>query len=222
MRVLLVDEEARSAATLTKMLRGSGYTVVRATTGKEALAASVPDVVLLDLVAPERDGIDLCRIFRRRGGALAIIVLTSRTDERDLVAGLKAGADDYIIKPFSSAELLARIEAVTRRTAGAGRSVRVVSAGLLSVDLGAGKVTLSNREVSLTRKEAEILTVLVNGYGSVVTYERLMLAVWQTSWVGRHTLDVHVGALRAKLGVPDLIQTVRGVGYRLRTSCLEA
>jgi DNA-binding response OmpR family regulator len=222
MRVLLVDEEAQSAAALTTVLSGNGYTVVRAVTGKEALEAPSPDVILLDLALSDRDGIELCRVLRRRGGPLAIIVVTARADERDLVAGLNAGADDYVVKPFSSPELLARIEAITRRTVRARTSMRAVSAGMLSVDADAGKVTFGNREVSLTRKETEILTVLVNGYGSVVTYERLMLAVWQTSWVGRHTLDVHVGALRAKLGVPDLVQTVRGVGYRLRTSRLEA
>jgi DNA-binding response OmpR family regulator len=222
MRVLLVDEEAQSAARLTTVLRGNGYTVVRATTGKEALEAPSPDVVLLDIALSDRDGIELCRVLRRRGGSLAIIVVTARADERDLVAGLNAGADDYVVKPFSNPELLARIEAVTRRTSGTKRATRMVSAGPISVDIDAGRVTFRNRQVALTRKETEILTVLVDGCGSVITYERLMLAVWRTSWVGRHTLDVHVGSLRAKLGVPDLVQTVRGVGYRLRTSRLEA
>lgn len=221
MRVLLVDEEAQSSAALSAVLRKHGYTVIRAGTGKEALDVPSPDVVLLELILPDRDGIELCRALRDRSEWLAIIVVTAQSEERDLVAGLNAGADDFVVKPFSIPELLARIEAVTRRTAGARRASRVVSAGLITVDVDAGRVTFRDREVSLTRKETEILSVLANGYGTVITYERLMLAVWQTSWVGRHTLDVHVGSLRAKLGVPDVVQTVRGVGYRLRTTCSE-
>lgn len=218
MRVLLVEDDARVAAALAAALRRNGYTVVHAPTGAAALTAATPEVVLLDLTLPDIDGIEVMRGLRRRGEPLAIIVVTGRSGEEERVAGLYAGADDYLVKPFSIIELQARIEAVTRRTARATFQPKTIISGPISIDIGAGRVICANREVALTRKETQILTVLASSRGAVVTYERLMLTVWQTSWVGRHTLDVHVGSLRAKLGAPDLVQTVRGVGYRLRAS----
>ena len=154
--------------------------------------------------------------MRRRDQNVAIIAVTARAEERDRVAGLQTGADDYVVKPYSMAELNARIEAVLRRAVRAAPAPSdVLSAGPVRIDVAARRVTIDGREVALTRKEFEILAVLARTPEVVVSYDRLILAVWQTSFVGRHTLDVHVGSLRAKLDVPGLVQTVRGVGYRL-------
>ncbi len=217
MRVLLVEDDARMAAVMVLALRRQGYEVVTARTAAEALAAAPVDLVLLDLVLPDADGIEVCRALRRRDDSVAIIAVTVRGEEHDRVTGLHAGADDYVVKPFSMPELQARIEAVTRRTARMRPQRRVLAVGQVVIDVGGRRVLSGGREVSLTRKEFEILIVLAGSVGAVVPYERLMLSVWQTSWVGRHTLDVHIGSLRAKLGVPGLVQTVRGVGYRLQT-----
>jgi DNA-binding response OmpR family regulator len=215
-RVLLVEDDARVAGALGTALRRRGYDVQHCATAADALAAEPADLVLLDLGLPDADGIEVCRALRRRDDQVAIIAVTARGEERDRVAGLQTGADDYVVKPFSMAELHARIEAVLRRAARAAPPTGdVLTAGSIKVDIPARRVTIDGREVALTRKEFEILTVLARTPGVVVTYDRLILAVWQTTYVGRHTLDVHVGALRAKLDVPDLLQTVRGVGYRL-------
>jgi len=216
MRVLLVEDDARVAAALATALRRRGHDVVHAPTAESALAADPVDLVLLDLNLPDGDGIDVCRALRRRDDSVAIIAVTARAEERDRVVGLQTGADDYVVKPYSMAELNARIEAVLRRAARATPPPSdVLRAGPVRVDLAARRVAVDGREVALTRKEFEILTVLARTPDAVVSYDRLILAVWQTSFVGRHTLDVHVGSLRAKLDVPGLVQTVRGIGYRL-------
>jgi DNA-binding response OmpR family regulator len=216
MRVLLVEDDARVAAALAAALRRRGHDVIHCPTAASALAADPVDLVLLDLNLPDGDGIDVCRALRRRDESVAIIAVTARAEERDRVIGLQTGADDYVVKPYSMAELNARIEAVLRRAARAApRATDVLSAGPVKMDLAARRVVVGEREVALTRKEFEILAVLTRTPEVVVTYDRLILAVWQTTYVGRHTLDVHVGSLRAKLDVPGLVQTVRGVGYRL-------
>ncbi len=216
MRVLLVEDDARVAAALAAALRRRGHEVIHCPTATAALAADPVDLVLLDLNLPDGDGIDVCRALRRRDEGVAIIAVTARAEERDRVIGLQTGADDYVVKPYSMAELNARIEAVLRRAARAApRASDVLNAGPVRIDLAARRVAVADREVSLTRKEFEILAVLTRTPDVVVTYDRLILAVWQTTYVGRHTLDVHVGSLRAKLDVPGLVQTVRGVGYRL-------
>jgi DNA-binding response OmpR family regulator len=219
MRVLLVEDDARVAAALAAALRRRGHEVIHTPTAAAALAADPVDLVLLDLNLPDGDGIDVCRALRRRDEHVAIIAVTARAEERDRVVGLQTGADDYVVKPYSMAELNARIEAVLRRAVRAGpsgpRSADVITAGPVRLDLAARRVAVNGREVALTRKEFEILAVLARTPEVVVGYDRLILAVWQTSYVGRHTLDVHVGSLRSKVGVPGLVQTVRGVGYRL-------
>jgi DNA-binding response OmpR family regulator len=216
MRVLLVEDDARVAAALAAALRRRGHEVIHCPTAAAALAADPVDLVLLDLNLPDGDGIDVCRALRRRDESVAIIAVTARAEERDRVIGLQTGADDYVVKPYSMAELNARIEAVLRRAARAApRAADVLSAGPVRMDLASRRVAVDGREVALTRKEFEILAVLTRTPDVVVSYDRLILAVWQTTYVGRHTLDVHVGSLRAKLDVPGLVQTVRGVGYRL-------
>jgi DNA-binding response OmpR family regulator len=218
MRVLLVEDDARVAAALAAALRRRGHEVVHSPTAADALAAEPVDLVLLDLNLPDGDGIEVCRAIRRRDESVAIIAVTARAEERDRVIGLRTGADDYVVKPYSMAELDARIEAVLRRAVRAApRPSDVLTVGPVKIDLAARRVTVDVREVALTRKEFEILAVLARTPDVVVSYDRLILAVWQTTYVGRHTLDVHVGSLRAKLDVPGLVNTVRGVGYRLGT-----
>jgi len=144
--------------------------------------------------------------------------VTARGEERDKVTGLRVGADDYVVKPFSMAELQARIEALLRRAVRhAPPPQEVVEVGPLRIDCAARTVQLDSRPIPLTRKEFDILASLARQPGVALSRERILLDVWQTTWSGKHTLEVHVASLRAKLGQPDLVQTVRGVGYRLRT-----
>jgi DNA-binding response OmpR family regulator len=215
MRVLLVEDDARVADALENALRRRGYDTLRAATAAEALAAPPVDLVLLDLGLPDRDGIEVCRELRQRG-AVAIIAVTARSEERERVAGLRSGADDYIVKPFGLAELQARIDAVMRRAARGGLNREPIAVGPILMDLDAHRVKVNGAEIALTRKEYDLLVALAQRPGTVVTREQLLAQVWQTTWAGNlHTIEVHLGSLRAKLGDPTLIQTVRGVGYRL-------
>jgi DNA-binding response OmpR family regulator len=216
MRVLLVEDDVRVAGALEAALRRRGYDLLRASTAAEALAAPPVDLVLLDLGLPDRDGIEVCRELRRRSD-VAIIVVTARTEERDRIAGLRIGADDYVVKPFGMAELQARIDAVMRRAVRAALPRGEVSVGPLSIDFDARRVTTGGTEIFLTRKEYDLLAALARRPGTVVTRDQLLADVWQTTWVGSpHTVEVHIASLRGKLGDAALIQTVRGVGYRLR------
>ncbi|MEU3310972.1 response regulator transcription factor [Nocardiopsis sp. NPDC055551] len=215
-KVLLVEDDVRLADALAGALETNGYEVVQVRTAGDALAASPADVVLLDLGLPDMDGIDLCRALRERQdfGDTAIIMVTARGRQRERVLGLRSGADDYVVKPLAIEELCARMEAVLRRTG--TRSGTVLEAGPVRVDTGTRVVTCEGRPVELTRKEFDLLVVLVREAGGVVPREHLLLRVWQTSWPGTlRTLEVHIGTLRAKLEAPRLIQTVRGVGYRM-------
>ncbi len=216
MRVLLVEDDRRVASALETALSLRGYTVTLADTAAAALAAGPTDLVLLDLNLPDRDGLDVCRELRRRSD-VAIIALTARSEETDRVAGLRRGADDYIVKPFGMAELHARIDAVMRRSARA-TARPVIQIGSITIDLDAHRVTVDATEIPLTRKEFGVLAALARRPGVAVSREQLLAEVWQTTWLGNpHTVEVHIGSLRAKLGDPGVVQTVWGVGYRLRT-----
>jgi DNA-binding response OmpR family regulator len=219
MRILLVEDDHRVGAVMSSMLQRRGYAVEHAATATAALEAAPCDLVLLDLNLPDGDGLDVCRVLRSRNENLGIIAVTARGEERDRVTGLRVGADDYVVKPFSMAELQARIEALLRRTV---RHVPVaagiVEAGPIRIDPAARTVRVGGEPVTLTRKEFDILASLARQPGVAMTRERIMLDVWQTTWSGKHTLEVHVASLRAKLGDPGLVETVRGVGYRLRTT----
>jgi DNA-binding response OmpR family regulator len=218
MRILLVEDDRRVAGVLVPMLQRHGYEVEHAATAASALAAAPCDLVLLDLNLPDGDGMDVCRALRARSAHLGIIAVTARSEERDRIAGLRLGADDYVVKPYSMAELQARIEALLRRASLPGPTQpEIVDVGPLRIDYAARTVLVNSSPVTLTRKEFEILASLARRPGVVLPRERILLDVWQTTWSGRHTLEVHVASLRAKLGVPELVQTVRGVGYRLRT-----
>ena len=189
--------------------------MTRAATGAEALAAAPADLVLLDLRLPDMDGFDVCRELRARS-AVPIIMVTARGEEVDRVIGLELGADDYVVKPFGLRELVARIRAVMRRSDGrpGDGELRV---GPLVVDRRARRATLDGEEVQLTAKEFDLLALLASEPGAEVERERVLREVWQTTWYGSSkTVDVHVASLRRKLGDPGWIETVRGVGLRLR------
>jgi two-component system, OmpR family, response regulator RegX3 len=214
-RVLIVEDEDSIAEPLAEGLRREGFDVARAATGTDALAAAPVDVVLLDLRLPDRDGLDVCRELRARS-AVPIIVVTARGEEADRVVGLELGADDYVVKPFGLRELIARIRAVTRRTRGEHEGA-VLRSGDLEVDTRSRRASVTGRELDLTPKEFDLLAALARDPGAVLSRRRLLEDVWETSWYGStKTIDVHVAALRRKLGDPAWIETVRGVGFRLR------
>ncbi|AWS47429.1 DNA-binding response regulator [Streptosporangium sp. 'caverna'] len=214
LRVLVVEDDIRLGNALSTALRRQGYDVLRAVSAAEALDAPAVDLILLDLGLPDGDGVDICRKLRRNGVDVAIIAVTARGEERDRVIGLRSGADDYLVKPYSLAELGARIEAVIRRVR--PRPKPVIDVDGLRLDLAAHTVARAGQPIVLARKEFALLACLVRTPGMVVPRERLLLDVWGTAWrgVGR-TLDVHMATLRNKLGEPAVIETVRGVGYRL-------
>jgi DNA-binding response OmpR family regulator len=186
-----------------------------------ALAERVkPDLVLLDVMLPDGSGFEVCRELRARS-RVPIIMLTARGEEADRVAGLELGADDYVVKPFSARELVARVRAVLRRVAEAGerRAEGATEIGDVRIDRGRRSVSFRGEELELSRKEFDLLRLLIENAGSVVTRERLIDEVWDTNWFGStKTLDVHVSGLRKKLnddpGSPRYIHTVRGVGFR--------
>jgi DNA-binding response OmpR family regulator len=214
-RVLLVEDDDRVVAALVPALQRVHLQVRRVGTAAEALEhfAGV-DLVLLDMGLPDQDGLALCRQIRA-SSEVPIIAVTARREEASLVSALRAGVDDYVVKPYSLAVLMARIEAVIRRF-GHSPVALVSELGDLRLDHGAKEAFLADEPLSLARKEFELLSMLVQARGEAVTRETLMEGIWDTSWVGAsRTLDVHVSSLRAKLGRPGLVQTVRGVGYRV-------
>ena len=214
MKLLLVEDEDAIADPLAEGLRREGFDVERVATGADALDATEPDVVLLDVGLPDTDGFTLCRELRGRS-EVPIIMVTAKGEEIDRVVGLEVGADDYIVKPFGFRELIARIRAVTRRQS--GRQTRAaVQFGPLVVDIRSRHVNVDGREVDLTPKEFDLLALLTSDPGAVVSRAKILEEVWQTSWYGSSkTVDVHVAALRKKLGDPAWIETVRGVGFRM-------
>ena len=217
MHILVVEDEDAIADPLVAGLRREGYDVSRVDTGEGALEASPADLVLLDLRLPDLDGLDVCRRLRERS-RVPIIVVTARGEEADRVVGLELGADDYVVKPYGLRELIARIRAVLRRTASLAADGGALRIGELEVDERARRATLGERELELTPKEFELLAALARDPGAAVSRQRLLAEVWQTSWYGSSkTIDVHVAALRRKLGDPGWIETVRGVGFRLRS-----
>ncbi|MFI8006647.1 response regulator transcription factor [Streptomyces sp. NPDC086010] len=225
MRLLLVEDDDHVAAALSAVLARHGFRVVHARSGEEALQALLPaekepfGVVLLDLGLPDQDGYEVCGKIRKRS-AIPVIMVTARSDIRSRIHGLNLGADDYVVKPYDTGELLARIHAVARRrTAGEDTGPTPLAAlvlGPVRIELPTRRVGVDDREVQLTRKEFDLLALLAQRPGVVFRREQIISEVWRTSWEGTgRTLEVHVASLRSKLGLPALIETVRGVGYRL-------
>jgi DNA-binding response OmpR family regulator len=227
-RVLLMDDDDGIAAPLNAALRREGYLVERATTGEGGIArvaAGGIDLVLLDLGLPDIDGLAVCRRLRGGGYEGGILMLTARGSELDRVVGLDEGADDYVSKPFSLAELLARSRAVLRRAAAREAVLPAATArdeelatGLV-IDRSARRCWVGSRELALTEKEFDLLRHLADERGGVVKREELMDRVWDVNWFGStKTLDVTMARLRQKLesaGAASIIVTVRGVGFRL-------
>ena len=225
-RILFVEDEQAIADPFSKALERAGFEPITARSGGEGLALAEryePDRVLLDLNLPDMDGRDVCRELRRRSDT-PIVMLTARGTETDRIVGLELGADDYVVKPFSGAEVIARIRAVLRRSGRNGPAVpEAQSFGGLHVDFAARRVRLDGAELQLTRKEFDLLAALATRAGRVASREDLMAEVWDENWFGStKTLDVHVGLLRRKLGddpsAPRFIHTVRGVGFRFASA----
>jgi two-component system, OmpR family, response regulator RegX3 len=219
-RVLLVEDERAIAEPFARALEREGFDTVVAATAAVAraeLAAGDPDMVLLDLMLPDGDGREIARELRSRS-QVPIIMITARGSEIDRVVGLELGADDYVIKPFAAAEVVARIRAVLRRSAGPAPAAEL-SGGDVHADVRARRAWHAGVELTLTRKEFDLLVRLLASAGEVVTREQLMSDVWDINWFGStKTLDVHMAALRRKLGeaarCPQHIETLRGVGFR--------
>jgi two-component system, OmpR family, response regulator RegX3 len=217
MRLLVVEDDPAIAGPLCTGLQRENFEVELARTGADALAAGDADLVLLDLGLPDMDGNDVCRKLRERS-EVPIIVVTARGDELDRVILLELGADDYVVKPFGFRELVARIRAVMRRVnapAAPPQPEPTLVVGPLVVDTRTRGVTWHGEDVVLTAKEHDLLAYLARDPGAVVTRAQLMEDVWDENWWGStKTLDVHIASLRKKLS-PELIETVRGVGFRL-------
>jgi DNA-binding response OmpR family regulator len=222
MKLLVVEDDNRVMAALRAVLAAHGLEVACAQTGEQALelVADSPDVVLLDLGLPDRDGFKVCAQIRKLS-TVPIIVVTARADAQSRVHGLNLGADDYIVKPYHVGELMARIHAVTRRARPAASpdapdTPAVLLRGPVSIDVLARTVTVDGSPVRLTVKEFELLALLARHPGVVVRREQMLSEVWSTAWEGAaRTLEVHMASLRQKLDFPGLIETVRGVGYRM-------
>jgi len=214
-RILLVEDDDDIAEPLIVGLQREGFEVSRVSSAAAALAAALPDLVLLDLGLPDAHGFDVCRQLRAKS-SVPIIMVTARDDEIDRVAGLELGADDYVVKPFGVRELAARIRAVTRRTAahpGAGDTQRI---GPLEIDRREHRVHLAGQELALTPKEFDLLALLATDPGAMVTRHDILAEVWDAHWYGTsRTVDVHIASLRKKLGRSEWIETSRGVGFRL-------
>ena len=222
-RILLIDDDRMITSPLRRSLEQNGYDVLVAVNGREGLDVALsakPDVVVLDVMMPEMDGWEVCRELRQQSG-VPILMLTAMSEEIDRILGLELGADDYLTKPFSSRELLARIKAMLRRVAidTAAPARITLSQGGLILDLDQHQLTIDGEPVLLRHKEFELLSLLMANAGEVVTRAVIFDQVWGTDWLGdTRTLDVHIRWLREKIEAnasqPKLIQTVRGVGYR--------
>lgn len=221
-RVLFVEDEEAILEPFSAALDRAGFEVVSAKSAASAIESfgrDRPDFVLLDLTLPDGDGRDVCLEIRKQSD-VPILMLTARGTETDRVVGLELGADDYVVKPFSSREVISRMRAILRRSGPLEREAGPYSSGGLRIDFGARKVTLDGNEIVLSRKEFDLLAALAREAGEVVTREDLMAQVWDVNWFGStKTLDVHIRALRKKLDDsatdPRFIHTVRGVGFRL-------
>jgi len=217
--ILVIEDDEAIASGLDRVLTGHGYLVSRLAHGAGAVHAAGNGValVVLDLGLPDIDGLEVCRRLRAARPDLAILILTAREQEFDVVAGLDAGADDYLVKPFRLSELLARIRSHMRR-AGARSALpeQPLQVGELRVDRSARRAWLGPRELALRPKEFDLLSLFAANAGVALTRQRIMEEVWDTSWIGStKTLDTHVLGLRNKLGSGSIV-TLRGVGYRFQ------
>jgi len=221
-RILIVDDEPTLLATLRFNLERDGYDVTSASEGEDALRLAdeiQPDIVLLDLMLPGMHGFEICRALRKRT-SIPIIIVTARTEEVDRVVGLELGADDYVTKPFSMNELLARVRACLRRSQSVvSQTPELITAGSVTVDLGKRQVLMKGEPLGLRPKEFELLVVLMQNRGRTLSRSQLLRSVWQyEDQDSTRTVDVHIGRLRRRIEanrqMPELIITMRGDGYR--------
>jgi DNA-binding response OmpR family regulator len=225
MKVLVVEDDPRISDVLEYALKADGYEVVKAQRGREAIELAkraAPELIVLDIGLPDIDGFEVCRAVRKSSDA-PIIFLTSRSDEIDRVVGLEIGGDDYVVKPFSPRELLARIKAIRRRhdrtpaTPAEEESEPALRYGPITIDPEKFRVRSGGREIVLTAQEFKLLELLVRHPGRVFTREQVLNRAWgEGGLVADRTIDVHVKSLRKKFGKFDFIETVRGIGYRAR------
>jgi len=214
--VLLVEDEEAIAEPLVEGLEREGFGVVHVATGQAALDACDADLVLLDLRLPDIDGFEVCRRLPERSN-VPIIVVSARGEKVDRVVGLELGADDYLVKPYGLRELIARIHAVMRRFEPRAVEREQLHVDGLQVDLRARRASLGGAELRLTPREVDLLALLASDPGAAFSRERIFEEIWQTRWFGSpKAIDVHVAALRKKLGDPGWIETVRAIGFRLR------
>ena len=221
-KILVIDDEPSIVNLTTAYLKPEGYEVYTAADGVGGLKAArayKPDLIVLDLMLPGMDGMELLSQLRRESNVY-VILLTAKTEETDKVVGLSVGADDYVTKPFSPRELVARIKAALRRQQpgpGAGSESAVLAFRHVRIDLGARQVTLDDHPVELTAVEFDLLKTLAASRGRVLTREQLLEIVWGGTYFGeKRVVDVHLGHIRQKLGPAEFITTVRGVGYRFQ------
>lgn len=223
-KILIVDDELHIIELLKYNLESNGYKVIFAQTGKEAIKIASekrPDLILLDVMLPEMDGFDVCKHINKakETEGIPIIMLTAKGEELDKILGLELGADDYITKPFSVRELIARIKAVLRRNFKEENTSQVISFGDLIVNMDKHEVTKNGDKIDLTLKEFELLKLLVVNKGKVLTRDFLLDKVWGYEYYGEtRTVDVHIRHLRQKIEdddkSPKYIETVRGIGYK--------
>lgn len=223
-KILIVDDEEHILELLKFNLENAGFKVITASNGIEALEYlknSLPKLILLDLMLPGMDGYDVCKEIRREKNLsnIPIIMITARSEELDKILGLELGADDYITKPFSIRELIARVKAVLRRTTNSPSNDKVFSYGKLMVDFEKHEVTKNGDRVDLTLKEFELLELLIKNKGKVLTRDSLLDKIWGYEYIGEtRTVDVHIRHLRQKIEDDDknprYIETIRGIGYR--------
>jgi len=218
--VLVVEDEASIASFVALYLKNAGFTVRTATNGGEALAqvnAQLPDLIVLDLMLPDIDGIEICKRVRQRSD-VPILMLTARDEDVDKIIGLEVGADDYLTKPFNPRELVARVKAILRRAAPERRELEsaVLRHGDLTIDAGRREAKVGDEEIQLAPKEFDLLWELLDHRGLVLTRDQLLERVWGYTFAGdTRTVDVHVRQLRRKLGDASPIVTVWGVGYKV-------
>jgi two-component system, OmpR family, response regulator MprA len=217
-RVLIVDDDPPLRRMLSRTLAAEGYEVTVAADGGAALAEAertAPDVIVLDVAMPAVDGLAVARRLRDKGDPTPILMLTARDAVADRVAGLEAGADDYLVKPFAVEELVARLRALARRTSDALAGVPVRSYADLSLDVAGRRAMRAGRPIELTGREVDLLELLLRAPGRIVTRERALDEIWD-SGAEQNVVDRYVTRLRRKLGSPPLIRTVRGSGFTLR------
>ncbi len=224
-KILIVDDEKSITNLVAAYLKPEGYEVIIASDGPSALKSArafKPDLLVLDVMLPGMDGLEVLNYLRRESDVY-VILLTARTEETDKIIGLSVGADDYVTKPFSPRELVARIKAAIRRmkTAGAAGEPDVLSFKRMKIDVAARRVTVADSEIELTTLEFDLLKALAENRGRVLTRAQLLEKVWGTTYFGEmRVVDVHLGHVRQKLGDESLIATVRGVGYRFEDEAL--